>query len=90
MSADNRGMPAIVIMAALCGALVARNITDISATMKARRAAQVAERNLAQAEGMLKACFQHSIFIVGTAIYRCAAVKSELTIMQVPELMGDQ
>ena len=87
MSAD-RGLPAITGLCVLCGALVAWNFADISADLKARRAAGVAERNLDQAEGMLKACFEHEIFLVGTAIYRCQAEKSELTTAQIPELHG--
>lgn len=88
MSADHRGLPAIAGLCALCAALVAWNVADLAADLKARRAANVAERNLDQAEGMLKACFKHEIFLVGTAIYKCQAEKSELTTAQVPELRG--
>lgn len=84
----NTGATTIVGLAALCGALVAWNIVDIAADIKARRAAQVAERNLDQAESMLKACFDHRVFIVGTAIYRCRAVESDLTTAHLPELNG--
>lgn len=88
MSADSRGMPAIAGLCVLCGALVAWNVSDIAAGLKARRAALVAERNLDQAEGMLKACFRHAVFVVGTDIYRCRATRSELTTRHVPEVVG--
>ena len=87
MSAD-RGLPVIAGLCVLCGVLVAWNVVDIAADIKARRAAQVAERNLDQAEGMLKACFDHRVFVVGTAIYRCRAVESDLTTEHFPELSG--
>lgn len=88
MYADQRGLPVIVGLCAVCAALVAWSIADIVSDARARKAAAVAERNLVQAEGMLKACFKHEIFLVGTAIYRCQAEKSELTTAQVPELRG--
>jgi hypothetical protein len=81
-----RGLPAIACMCTLCGALVAWNIADLVADVKARRAQRVAESNLAQAESMLKACFDHRVFPVGTAIYRCRAEKSELNTAHFPEL----
>ena len=87
MFAD-RGLPAIAFLCALCGALAAWNITDLAAEVRERRAELVAERNLGQAEDMLKACFQHSVFFVGTDIYRCRAVKSDLTTANFPELRG--
>ena len=86
MSADQRGLPTIALLCALCGALVAWNITDIAADARARRASMVAARNLDQAEDMLKACFDHRIFLVGTAIYRCEARLSDLTTANFPEL----
>jgi uncharacterized membrane protein YccC len=79
-------MPAIVFLCTLCGALVAWNLADLVADVKARRAQRVAESNLAQAESMLKACFDHRVFPVGTAIYRCRAEKSELNTAHFPEL----
>jgi hypothetical protein len=49
----------------------------------------IAARNLEQAESLLTACFDHDVLIVGTAIYRCKAVKSEMTTADVPELKSN-
>ena len=81
-----RGLSLIVGLCALCGALVAWNVTDLAAGIRARRAADVAERNLTQAERMWTACLRNAFFIVGTDIYLCRARKSEFTTAQVPEL----
>lgn len=86
--ADQRGLPAIVCLCAVCAALVAWSITDLAGDARARKAAQVAERNLGQAEDMLKACFRNAFFTIGTAIYVCEARESELTTDQVPEVGG--
>lgn len=88
MSADHRGLPLIAGLCALCSALTTWNAADLVATVSARRAAIVAERNLDQAEDMLKACFRHAIFVISTDIYRCEAHKSRLTTAQVPEVLG--
>jgi hypothetical protein len=83
-----RGLPTIAGLCALCGALVAWNVTDLAAGIRARRAADVAERNLTQAERMWTACLRNAFFVVGDDIYLCRARKSGLTTAQVPEVSG--
>lgn len=83
-----RGLPLIVGLCALCGALVAWNITDLAAEIRARRAADVADRNLVQAERLWVACLRNAFFVVGTDIYLCHARKAKLTTAQVPEAVG--
>ena len=85
MSAD-RGLPLIATLVLINGASAAWCIADLHADLRLRRANAIAEANLTQAEGMLKACFRHGGFTVGTAIYHCQAKKSELTTAHVPEL----
>ncbi len=62
----------------------------VAAEAEARQTIQraIAARNLEQAESMLTACFDDGVLVVGTAIYRCRAVKSELTTADVPDLKG--
>lgn len=85
MSAE-RGVALIAILCTLCGALVAWNVTAIAAELKARKAADIAAGNLAQAEACVVACLHDGVCIFGTAIYRCRTEKSELTTADFPEL----
>ena len=88
VSADQRGLPIIGALCALCGALVAGNVSDIAADLRMRRAAAVAERNLDQAERKWVACLRNAYFLIDEDIYLCDARKSSLTTAQVPEVVG--
>lgn len=68
------------------GMLIEWHGAERRADVRVAKARAVGERNVIQAEDMLRACFQHTVFFVGSDIYRCRAVKSELTTAHFPEL----
>lgn len=88
MAGDHRGFPLIAGLCALCGALVAWNVSDIAAGMREGRMRHVAEANLDQAERKWMSCHRSELYTVGTDIYLADTKKSHLTTAQVPEVKG--
>lgn len=68
------------------GMTVEWHAAEDRAVIRIAKTRAIGDGNLLRAERMLKACFGHTHFTVGTAIYRCKAVKSELTTTEIPEL----
>jgi hypothetical protein len=76
----------LIVVYGLVGRLEYQDAVAAEAEARQTIERTIAARNLDQAERMLTACFEHDVLIVGTAIYRCKAVKSEMTTADVPEL----
>lgn len=70
------------------GMVIEWHAAEDRAWARVAKVRSIGDGNLQRAERMLKACFDHARFSVGTAIYRCRAERSELTTEQFPELRG--
>lgn len=76
----------LIVVYGLVGRLEYQDATAAETEARQTIERAIAARNLDQAESMLTACFDDGVLVVGTAIYRCRAVKSEMTTADVPEL----
>lgn len=82
------GLPTIVALAVLNGVLVTANLASIVYTVDSNKRAEIAEANLQQAERKWMACHESRVYTVGHDVYVAKVKKSELKVMQIPELAG--
>ncbi len=82
------GLPTIVALAVLNGALVATSFASLSYSIDTRARAIIAEANLQQAERKWMACHESGVYTVGEDVYVARVKKSALNVRELPEVRG--